>query len=104
MAEVAKRLPTDDPVETANNLTNFKLMGRSAREAVQTSAVGAFHARLNRLGMSAKALNSLDLPEADDRAYAFAPTIKFQSPARKSAIVDEYSNCLIMRKLRRSPA
>ncbi|WP_152535980.1 hypothetical protein [Bradyrhizobium sp. Ai1a-2] len=103
MDEVAKGLTTDDPVETANNLTNFKLIDRSTRDALQTGPVGVFHARLNRLGTSAKALYDAEKPDnglppahpLDDafhRADAIAPILKFQSATRKSATVDHILN------------
>ncbi|WP_129468928.1 MULTISPECIES: hypothetical protein [Mesorhizobium] len=36
LTEVAKRLATENPVETLENITNFKLMNRSAREATKS--------------------------------------------------------------------
>ncbi|MPR13287.1 hypothetical protein [Microvirga tunisiensis] len=115
LSEVAKRLTTDDPVETAKNLGNFKRVGRSARaalktspsagEAVETSPAGAFDARLERLGTSAEALYRAAIPdngfpEANledhrllaERFRAIGPILQFQSAARKTATVDHILN------------
>ncbi|CCM79623.1 putative virulence protein VirF-like [Rhizobium mesoamericanum STM3625] len=104
LAEVASRLPTHDTSETANNLANFELMSRSAREAVQASSVGTFHQRINRLGSSARALHDRALAQvapdqgAPDRVFAqavapvLAPTFKFQTPERKTDAVDRILN------------
>lgn len=100
LAEVASRLPTHDTAETANNLANFELTSRSAREAVEASPVGPFHERINRLGSAARALHDRALADvapgagAADRVFAqavapvIAPTFKFQTPERKTAAVD----------------
>ncbi|MPR12944.1 hypothetical protein [Microvirga tunisiensis] len=90
LAEVAKHLPTASPVETAKNLTNFKLMSHSARQAVADDpALTTFSTQLDRLGAAARALHSLDLPKAslEDRVWATAPTLKFRTGAEQSAIV-----------------
>ncbi|MER9720742.1 Ulp1 family isopeptidase [Mesorhizobium sp. M0219] len=47
------RLRGDDTFGTANNLTNFELMDRQARDAVKESPVGTFHQQIKRLGQSA---------------------------------------------------
>ncbi|WP_352622791.1 Ulp1 family isopeptidase, partial [Mesorhizobium sp. M0312] len=47
------RLRGDDTFATANNLTNFELMDRQARDAVKESPVGTFHQQIKRLGQSA---------------------------------------------------
>ncbi|MER8563909.1 Ulp1 family isopeptidase, partial [Mesorhizobium sp. M1204] len=47
------RLRGDDTFGTANNLTNFKLMDRQARDAVKESPVGTFHQQIKRLSQSA---------------------------------------------------
>lgn len=103
MDEVARGLTTDDPAETANNLTSFKLISRLVRDAVQGGPVGAFHERLNRLGSSARALYSAADPRgawpepdhprfllwtASRRLDAVGPILKFQSAWQKSATVD----------------
>ncbi|RZN10899.1 hypothetical protein [Bradyrhizobium sp. Leo121] len=102
MADIARRVITDDPVETANQLTTIKLIGRSARDAVQTDPIGAFHKRLNRIGTVAHALYETAKPDngeppayPDDepgnaarRAGSVAPILRFQSAGRKAATVD----------------
>ncbi|MCP3468627.1 hypothetical protein [Bradyrhizobium sp. CCGUVB23] len=120
MVEVAKRLTTGDPIETVNNLTNFTLVSRSARDAAQAAPVRAFQARLNRLGAAAQALygaarrDNRPQPGPPDeevrreatRAHAYAPILKFQSAARKSATVDHIvhlshaaNNCAAIRAI-----
>ncbi|MER8924199.1 Ulp1 family isopeptidase, partial [Mesorhizobium sp. M0802] len=47
------RLRGDDTFGTTNNLTNFELMDRKARDAVKESPVGTFHQQIKRLGQSA---------------------------------------------------
>ncbi|MER8873951.1 C48 family peptidase [Mesorhizobium sp. M0814] len=47
------RLRGDNTFGTANNLTNFELMDRQARDAVKESPVGTFHQQIKRLGQSA---------------------------------------------------
>ncbi|MER9045319.1 C48 family peptidase [Mesorhizobium sp. M0817] len=47
------RLRGDDTFGTANNLTNFELMDRQARDAVKESPVGTFPQQIKRLGQSA---------------------------------------------------
>ncbi|MCP3468672.1 hypothetical protein [Bradyrhizobium sp. CCGUVB23] len=101
--EVAKGLTTDDPVETAKNLTSFKLISRSVLDAVQTGPVGAFQGRLNRLGTSGRALYDAADPHSAEpepdhpisllwtaarKLDAIGPIFKFQSDRRKSATVD----------------
>ncbi|MER9301006.1 C48 family peptidase [Mesorhizobium sp. M0621] len=62
------RLMGDDTSGTANNLTNFELMDRHARDAVKESPVGTFHQRIKRLGQSARALHDRALaPVAPDQ-------------------------------------
>ncbi|MCZ7976396.1 hypothetical protein EXN32_11455 [Agrobacterium tumefaciens] len=112
LVEVAKHLPTDDPVETAANLTSFKLASPSVRASVDQSDVGTFHRSVNRLGASSKALYDLAVPRngfaeypnypepdpagefalASQRIRAIGPTLKFQSPARKTAIGNHILN------------
>ncbi|MGI8398236.1 hypothetical protein ACRYWZ_17845 (plasmid) [Agrobacterium deltaense] len=112
LVEVAKHLPTDDPVETATNLTSFKLASRSVRASVDASDVGTFHRTVNRLGASSKALYDSAVPRngfaeypnypepdpagefalASRRIRAIGPTLKFQSPARKTGIVNHILN------------
>lgn len=63
LAEIATHLHSDNPVETANNLANFQLASRQVRDAVQASPVALFHARVNRLGASARALYEAAIPD-----------------------------------------
>ncbi|MCR6727998.1 MULTISPECIES: hypothetical protein [Rhizobium/Agrobacterium group] len=104
-AEIATHLHSDNPVETANNLTNFQLAGRQVRDAVQASPVALFHARVNRLGASARALYKATItddrlpehPGADpadgpifpsSRTHSVGPILKFQSSGAKRTFVD----------------
>ncbi|MCZ7448246.1 virulence protein [Rhizobium rhizogenes] len=101
--EVAKRLITEDFVESANNMTRLKLAGHSAKDAVEKSEAGTFHTRINRLGNTSKALFEAAIPSegfsanpdlrqgaatATLRAFAIAPTLPFQTRTRKTALVD----------------
>ncbi|NTF72640.1 hypothetical protein [Rhizobium rhizogenes] len=112
LVEVAKHLPTDDPVETASNLTSFKLASHSVRASVDASEVGTFQRGVNRLGASSKALYDYAVPGngfaeypnypepdptgefalASQRISAIGPTLKFQSSARKTEIVNHILN------------
>ncbi|MCP3477808.1 hypothetical protein NLM33_47805 (plasmid) [Bradyrhizobium sp. CCGUVB1N3] len=97
LADVVKHLTTDNPFETAKNLTNFKLVSRSAREAVETAPVKTFHGRLKRLVESAGVLLDIavrgfwDQEEiyipASAPASAVAPTLKFLPVRAKSNFV-----------------
>ncbi|NTF91478.1 hypothetical protein G6L46_30385 [Agrobacterium rhizogenes] len=112
LVEVAKHLSTDDPVETSNNLTSFKLASHSVLASVDSSEVGTFQQRVKRLGTSSKALYDSavprngfaeypDFPEPDptgefalasQRIRAIGPVLKFQSPTRKTEIVNHILN------------
>ncbi|MER8937822.1 Ulp1 family isopeptidase, partial [Mesorhizobium opportunistum] len=72
------RLRGDDTFGTANNLTNFELMDRQARDAVKESPVGTFHQQIKRLGQSAP-----DVAPGDP--------FKFQSLESKGDPQEEYS-------------
>ncbi|WP_129468930.1 MULTISPECIES: hypothetical protein [Mesorhizobium] len=109
IAEVAMRLPTSDPVETARNITNIKLANRSTREAVETSPVGPFHKQVKRLGNVAKvlfrgAIPDDSFPEHSDavpgdrvvypssRVHSAGPILKYQSVQAKTTMVDNILN------------
>ncbi|MPR12945.1 virulence protein [Microvirga tunisiensis] len=78
LTEVAKRLTTENPVETLENLTNFQLVNRTAREATKAEPLGAFHGRLKQLSAFVRTLRRAveragdllggDLLSADRRA------------------------------------
>lgn len=109
IAEVAMRLPTGDPVETARNITNIKLANRSTREAVETSPVGPFHKRVNRLGNAAKVLFRGAIPDSSfpehldagpgdrvvypsNRVQSAGPIVKYQSVQAKTTMTNNILN------------
>ncbi|WP_145963818.1 hypothetical protein [Bradyrhizobium algeriense] len=113
LAEVARRLLTDDPIETAKSLTNFKLVSRSMRQAIETPALATFERRLSDVAGLGRIVNHLAIPpgglsqfdnvplteeEAQGfsypscRAKVASPTVKFEGNARRSAFVDDILN------------
>ncbi|MEI9426278.1 hypothetical protein [Mesorhizobium sp. Cs1299R1N3] len=98
LSELARRVVTDDPVQTAKSFTNFKQTSRSVRDEFDGGgAVGEFHTRLGRLGTSAQALYTAAMPPENGMSNllrarylsrAVAPILKFQNAPRKSAVAD----------------
>ncbi|MCE6078392.1 virulence protein [Agrobacterium vitis] len=56
LTEVAKRLATDNPVESAENIANFSKSHRSTRDVVRTEPLEKFSSRLKILAPQAKLL------------------------------------------------
>ncbi|GAJ95581.1 hypothetical protein [Rhizobium rhizogenes] len=98
-AKVATYIPTPDPVETARNLGSLERAGRVGREAVGSDPVGKYHARMKRIGASAKAVFDtvipgdqlpeweVNRPSPTARTRAVGSILKFQSEAGKSRFV-----------------
>ncbi|MCF1450536.1 virulence protein [Agrobacterium vitis] len=61
LTEVTKRLTTENPVETLENITNFKLMSRAARQASRTESLETFHGRLKQLSTFVRTLRNAAL-------------------------------------------
>ncbi|AYM14910.1 MULTISPECIES: hypothetical protein [Hyphomicrobiales] len=104
LAKVATYIPTQDPIETARNLGSLERTGRAGREAVTSDPVGKYHARMKRIGASAKTVfdtvipgNQLpewetNRPSPTARTRAVGPILKFQSEAGKSRFVTNILN------------
>ncbi|KAA3448006.1 hypothetical protein C7I87_23985 [Mesorhizobium sp. SARCC-RB16n] len=96
--KVVKGVASDDPVETANNLTNLRLASRSVRNEFDRSNARQFHTRLNRLGDSAERMFAAAIPPNNhvpvsqpfyERYCPVGPITKFQTAAAKTAAVDK---------------
>ncbi|NMV72395.1 hypothetical protein QOV31_005192 (plasmid) [Agrobacterium fabrum] len=104
LAKVATYIPTQDPVETARNLGSLERTGRAGREAVTSDPVGKYHARMKRIGASARTVfdtvipgNQLpewetNRPSPTARTKAVGPILKFQSEGGKSRFVTNILN------------
>ncbi|WP_314963915.1 hypothetical protein [Bradyrhizobium cosmicum] len=113
LAEVARRLLTDDPVETAKNLANFKLVSRSMRQAIDPPAFATFERRLGDVAELARIVkrwaippgglsqfDNVQLTEEEAQGFSYpscradvaSPTVKFEGNARRSAFVDDILN------------
>ncbi|WP_085033603.1 hypothetical protein [Ensifer aridi] len=104
LARVATYIPTQNPVETARNLGSLERIGSAGREAVGREPVGKYHARLKRLGASAKAVFDtiipgdrlpdlqVNRPSSTARTQAVGPLLKFQSEAGKARFVTNILN------------
>ncbi|WJI44704.1 C48 family peptidase [Mesorhizobium sp. C120A] len=79
------RLRGDNTFGTANNLTNFELMDRQARDAVKESPVGTFHQQIKRLGQSAP-----DVAPGDPFKFQSLES-KGGAAAQRSGPQEEYS-------------
>ncbi|MER8606274.1 C48 family peptidase [Mesorhizobium sp. M1233] len=79
------RLRGDNTFGTANNLTNFELMDRQARDAVKESPVGTFHQQIKRLGQSAP-----DVAPGDPLKFQSLES-KGDAAAQHSGPQEEYS-------------
>ncbi|MER9362663.1 Ulp1 family isopeptidase [Mesorhizobium sp. M0500] len=79
------RLRGDNTSGTANNLTNFELMDRQARDAVKESPVGTFHQQIKRLGQSAP-----DVAPGDPLKFQSLES-KGDAAAQHSGPQEEYS-------------
>ncbi|MER8492557.1 C48 family peptidase [Mesorhizobium australicum] len=79
------RLRGDNTFGTANNLTNFELMDRQARDAVKESPVGTFHQQIKRLGQSAP-----DVAPGDPFKFQSLES-KGDAAAQRSGPQEEYS-------------
>ncbi|MCZ7448245.1 hypothetical protein [Rhizobium rhizogenes] len=107
--EIAKHMPSDNPVETAKNLANIMRVSHGVKDAVQASPVGLFHERVKRLGNSARAVHGALIPEdglpehlgpgtgvhsvlPTGRTVNAGPLLKFQSSEAKTALVDHIVN------------
>lgn len=101
LTEVAKHMPSNDPVETARSATNFKLVSQTARNAIEESSLGSFHRRVNRLGSLAKDVHETILEggvsqsymeeepiSAVEQIHAVGPTLGLQTASRKSELVN----------------
>ncbi|MEI9418507.1 hypothetical protein [Mesorhizobium sp. Cs1321R2N1] len=99
LGKVAASVVSEDPVETANRLTNLRLASRSVRTDFERTSAGQFHERLNRLGDSAHRLYAAEMPPEnvvpqDDLFFAryqtraVRPILKFQTAPMKTAVVD----------------
>ncbi|QTG17269.1 virulence protein (plasmid) [Agrobacterium tumefaciens] len=96
LTEVAKRLTTENPVETLENITNFKLMNRSAREATQTEPLEIFHGRLKQLSTFVETLRNAVahptyLPGGDDLSEYHAERM-LDEVAYRPALGGAYNN------------
>ncbi|NSL21998.1 MULTISPECIES: hypothetical protein [Agrobacterium tumefaciens complex] len=111
ISRIVDGMVTNDPVETARNISNLKLSNKSVKESVERSAGGRFHGQINRLGAASKALYDHAVPTegfsehpefrpalprdyalAGERIDAIGGTLKLQTPQRKSALVDHILN------------
>ncbi|MCP3468640.1 hypothetical protein [Bradyrhizobium sp. CCGUVB23] len=105
--EVAKRLPTDDPLETVKNLTNLRLVSRSVQKEVEGASIKTFRRRLKQLVKCARVLHRIAIPSEglpenaqlpqqhedefsapSHRAQSVGAILKFQSVESKSAFVN----------------
>ncbi|MBX4964163.1 hypothetical protein [Rhizobium binae] len=94
LADVAVRLVTESPAQTASDLTNFKLAGVIARDAVESSHVGPFHRRLTRLGEAARLLFDNTIPHTEQvappsRLKSTGAIIDYLAPQRRQRLVQQ---------------
>ncbi|NTI26642.1 hypothetical protein G6M87_32905 (plasmid) [Rhizobium rhizogenes] len=104
LARVATYIPTQNAVETARNLGNLEQAGRAGREAVRSEPTGKFHARVKRIGASAKAVFDtiipgeslpdwqVNQPSSTARTRAVGPLLKLQSEMGKARFVTNILN------------
>ncbi|WCK69398.1 virulence protein [Agrobacterium tumefaciens] len=75
LTEVAKRLATNNPVESAENIANFSKSHRLTRDAVRTEPLEKFSSRLKILSRNAKLLthavgHAATLPDGEQLSEA----------------------------------
>ncbi|SEP38047.1 hypothetical protein SAMN05216228_11531 [Rhizobium tibeticum] len=111
ISRIVDGIVTNDPVETARNISNLKLSNKLVKESVDRSAGGRFHRQINRLGAASKALYEHAVPTegfseypeflpalprdyalAGERIDAIGGSLKLQTAQRKSALVDHILN------------
>jgi hypothetical protein len=99
---LVESLATEDPAQAARNLTAHAAVSSTFSDAMTVGPIATFRARLQKLGWMAKELHEISMPKGEvptgdyddpnslsNRILAAAPTLSFQSEARKDRVVKQ---------------